>query len=100
MQLCLVRSDMQDLTRKTIDKIVKRENRGRCVVICYSGKNYAVFDIDEYSFIIMDLPPAYKERLKKAADFTVSLTKPDCRIPQVGDNDGGRIFILRNYEKY
>ena len=65
MQLYLIRSDMQDLARKTIGTIVKREKRGRCVVICYSGKNYAVFDIDEYSFIIMDLPSVYKERLKK-----------------------------------
>jgi len=65
MQLYLISSDMQDLARKTIDTIVKREKRGRYVVICYSGSNYGVFDIDEYSFIIMDLPPAYKERLKK-----------------------------------
>lgn len=65
MQLYLVRSDMQHLARKTIDTIVKREKRGKYVVICYSGSNYGVFDIDEYSFIIMDLPLAYKERLKK-----------------------------------
>ena len=65
MQLYLISSDMQDLARKTIDTIVKREKRGRHVVICYSGKNYAVFDIDEYSFILMDLPTIYKERLKK-----------------------------------
>ncbi|MCL4417229.1 MAG: transposase [Actinobacteria bacterium] len=65
MQLYLISSEMQDLARRTIDTILKREKRGRHIVICYSGKNYAVFDIDEYSFIIMDLAPAYKERLKK-----------------------------------
>lgn len=65
MQLYLVRSDMQHLARRTIDTIVKREKQGKHVVICYSGSNYGVFDIDEYSFIIMDLPLAYKERLKK-----------------------------------
>jgi len=65
MQLYLISSDMQDLARKTIDTIVKREKRGRYVVICYSGTNYGIFDIDEYSFIIMDLPTIYKERLKK-----------------------------------
>ena len=65
MQLYLISSDMQDLASKTIDTIVKREKRGRHVVICYSGSNYGVFDIDEYSFIIMDLPSVYKERLKK-----------------------------------
>ena len=65
MQLYLIRSDMQDLASKTIDTIVKREKQGRHVVICYSGSNYGVFDIDEYSFIIMDLPSVYKERLKK-----------------------------------
>jgi len=56
---------MKHLARKTIDTIVKREKRGKYVVICYSGSNYGVFDIDEYSFIIMDLPLAYKEILKK-----------------------------------
>jgi len=65
MQLYLISSDMQDLARKTIDTIVKREKRGRYVVICYSGSNYGVFGIDEYSFIIMDLSSVYKERLKK-----------------------------------
>jgi len=65
MQLYLVSSDMQHLARRTIDTIVKREKRGKYVVICYSGPNYGVFDIDEYSFIIMDLPLVYKERLKK-----------------------------------
>jgi len=65
MQLYLVRSDMQNLARKTIATIKKREKRGRYVVICYSGSNYGVFDIDEYSFIIMDLPLVYKKRLKK-----------------------------------
>ena len=65
MQLYLVRSDMQHLARRTINTIIKREKRGRYVVICYSGPNYGVFDIDEYSFIIMDLPLIYKKRLKK-----------------------------------
>jgi len=56
---------MQHLARRTIATIKKREKRGRYVVICYSDSNYGIFDIDEYSFIIMDLPVVYKKRLKK-----------------------------------
>jgi len=65
MQLYLVRSDMQALAKKTISTITKREKMGKCVVILYSGSHYGVFNIDEYSFILMDLDIASKKRLKK-----------------------------------
>jgi hypothetical protein len=34
------------------------------------------------------------ERLFRAAEFSRDVTKPDGRVVQVGDNDGGRFFIL------
>jgi hypothetical protein len=35
------------------------------VVMLYSGSNYGVFNIDECSFILMDLDQVCKKRLKK-----------------------------------
>ena len=44
----------------------------------------------------LSLSEGYKTRLLAAANFTLKITKPDGRIPQIGDNDGGRIFVLRD----
>jgi len=65
MQLYLVRSDMAELAKKTISTIKKKEKAGGCVVILYSGTNYEVFDLDEYSFILMKLKTDAKKRLTK-----------------------------------
>jgi hypothetical protein len=63
MQLYLKRSDMAELARKTISTIKKKERAGECVVILYSGPHYGVFDLDEYSFILMKLKDDAKRRL-------------------------------------
>lgn len=36
----------------------------------------------------------YKDRLLKMALFSLSISKPNNEIVQIGDNDGGRIFLL------
>ena len=54
MQLHLVRPDMAELAKKPYP-LLKKERAGECVVILYSGPNYGVFDLDEYSFILMKL---------------------------------------------
>ncbi len=63
MQLYLLRADMKELANKTISTITKKERAGECVVILYSGSHYAVFDLDEYSFILMKLKSGAKNRL-------------------------------------
>ena len=63
MQLYLYRSDMGSLARKTISTITKKEMAGECVVILYSGSSYGVFDLDEYSLILMNLEEDCKKRL-------------------------------------
>jgi len=63
MQLYLYRSDMAHLTRKTISTIKKKEMAGKCAVILYSGSNYGVFDLDEYSFILINLEDSSKKKL-------------------------------------
>ncbi len=39
-------------------------------------------------------PNWYIERLERIAEFTVHITKPNGDIPQLGDNDSGRLFKL------
>jgi hypothetical protein len=63
MQLYLLRADMRELANKTISTITKKERAGECVVILYSGSHYAVFDLDEYSLILMKLDTDSKNRL-------------------------------------
>ena len=65
MQLYLARSDMRSLARKTISTITKKERAGECVVILYSGSHYGVFNLDEYSFTLMNLEDDCKKRLTK-----------------------------------
>jgi len=40
------------------------------------------------------LPPWFLERLESIAEFTQSITKPNGRVPQIGDNDNGRFFKI------
>jgi len=40
------------------------------------------------------LPVWYAERLERMAEFTMHITKPNGRVPQVGDNDSGRFLKL------
>ena len=63
MQLYLLRSDMVELAHKTISTITKKGRAGECVVILYRGSHYGVFDLGEYSFILMKLKTDAKNRL-------------------------------------
>jgi len=65
MQLYLARSDMTELARKTISTIKKKERAGECAVILYSGSNYGVFDLDEYSCILLGLEDDHRRRLTR-----------------------------------
>jgi hypothetical protein len=40
------------------------------------------------------LPPGYLERVERMAEFTMHITKPNGRVPQIGDNDSGRFLKL------
>jgi len=47
-----------------------------------------------------DAPPSplgdeHVERLQRSLEFLADVTKPDGRIPQIGDNDSGRLLKLR-----
>jgi hypothetical protein len=44
---------------------------------------------------VSPLPASHFERLERAAEFSLHLTKPNGRMPQLGDNDSGRFLKLR-----
>lgn len=43
---------------------------------------------------VTPFPAWYLERLERMAEFTLHITRPDRRIPQIGDNDSGRFLKL------
>lgn len=44
------------------------------------------------------LPQAFVDRLKKMFDFVLCVLKPNGRMPQIGDNDNGRLHVLGRRE--
>lgn len=43
------------------------------------------------------LSKRYKERLKKMFEFMAKITKPNGKVPLIGDVDNGRLFIFSNF---
>lgn len=48
---------------------------------------------------ISPVPPWCWERLRRMADFTEALTRPDGNVVQFGDNDSGRFIVLMSGEQ-
>lgn len=65
VQLHLVQTHLAALTNKTIETLKREEQTGTNAVILYHGQYFAVFDLNEYSYVIADLSPAANQRLKK-----------------------------------
>lgn len=42
----------------------------------------------------IELPNSFIEKLKKMFDFVLYVLKPNGRMPQIGDNDNGRLHVL------
>ena len=64
IQLYLKRKHLSDLANKTITTLRSEERLGKDAVIVYSRENFAVFDLDEYTDIIMKLEEAPRQRLR------------------------------------
>jgi len=45
----------------------------------------------------IDFPRWYMNHIEKMIEFVMYYTKPDGTVPQIGDNDDGRLHILSNY---
>jgi len=46
----------------------------------------------------IDLPKSFINKLKKMFDFVLYVLKPNGRMPQIGDNDNGRLHVLGKRE--
>ncbi|MDA2933555.1 heparinase II/III family protein [Acidobacteria bacterium AH-259-D05] len=44
-----------------------------------------------------EMPVRYWKRLEQMLEVILHLTRPDGRVPQIGDNDDGRLLILSRY---
>lgn len=64
VQLHLVKKHLVALTNKTIDTLKAEESVGINSVILYHGQYFAVFNLDEYTYIVADLDEKARERLK------------------------------------
>ncbi len=65
VQLYLNKKHLNALANKTITSLKSEEKIGVNSVIVYSGNYFAVFDLDDYTEIIVDLKEEAKDRLKK-----------------------------------
>lgn len=48
----------------------------------------------------IQLPKAFWERLERMFEFVMHCTRPDGRMPMIGDADDGRFFILTEFQKW
>jgi Heparinase II/III-like protein/Heparinase II/III N-terminus len=46
------------------------------------------------------LPPRFWKRLETMFEFVLFVTRPDGKVPQVGDADDGRLYILSDYSSW
>jgi len=65
IQMYLMRKDFQRLANKTIDTLRYQERLGRDAVIVYAKGNFALFETNEYTEIILELEEASRVRLLK-----------------------------------
>jgi len=57
-----------NLTNKTIDSLKEEESCGTNAAIVYHGRYFAVFDMDEYTYIIAQLKEEARNRLTRWID--------------------------------
>ena len=65
IQLYLKATHHEELTTQTIETLKQEERLGKDAVIVYAEKYFAVFDLDEYTDIILDLKTAPRERMRR-----------------------------------
>jgi len=65
IQLYLKATHHEELATKTIETLKQEERLGKDAVIVYAEKYFAVFDLDEYTDIILDLREKPRERMHR-----------------------------------
>lgn len=65
IQMYLMRKQLQTLANKTINSLRQDERLGKDAVIVYAKGNFATFDVDEYSVILLQLKEPARKRLAR-----------------------------------
>ena len=65
IQLYLKATHHEELATQTIETLKQEERLGKDAVIVYAEKYFAVFDLDEYTDIILDLREKPRERMRR-----------------------------------
>jgi hypothetical protein len=65
IQLYLKSTHQEEFATQTIDALKQEERLGKDAVIVYAEKYFAVFDLDEYTDIIIDLKAKPRERMRR-----------------------------------
>ncbi len=65
VELYLKATHHEELATQTIDTLKQEERLGKDAVIVYAEKYFAVFDLDEYTDIILDLKARARERMRR-----------------------------------
>lgn len=73
LQLYLRRRDLQDLTHRTIETQRTEQRLGKDAVLVYAEDSFGVYNLDDYTFTIMDLEPGPKEKLKGTLEHQKSV---------------------------
>ncbi len=64
IQLYLKATHREEFATKTIETLRQEERLGKGAVIVYAEKYFAVFDLDEYTDIILYLKTAARDRMR------------------------------------
>jgi hypothetical protein len=65
IQLYLKATHHEEFATQTIETLKQEERLGKDAVIVYAEKYFAVFDLDEYTDIILDLREKPRERMRR-----------------------------------
>jgi hypothetical protein len=65
IQLYLKATHHEELATQTIETLKQEERLGKDAVIVYAERYFAVFDLDEYTDIILDLKTAPRDRMRR-----------------------------------
>ncbi len=65
IQLYLKATHNEELAVKTIESLRQEESLGKDAVIVYAGENFAVFDIDELTDIVLFLKEDSRLRMQR-----------------------------------
>ena len=80
------------LPNRRVERLVAAGRRAASVLV--PGPTPKPVETYRYGDRVSPIPTSMIERIAQGAAFTTDIAKHDGRVPQVGDNDSGRLFKL------